>query len=148
MNKKILLTIIIVISFFLGFFMSYYISIHPQKVKTPLPNMILNNPMLKSLYANIEGKLAEKNKDYMILTKNGIKTTIYLSEDNGLTSFKIKKGNRFENIEYEDIPTGSYLSGGISVNLEKNTTSDNHHKLKIGDVIGHSFILNPDKNKP
>lgn len=140
--KKNLIFVIIFVFVCLSFTGGYLIAKKDKTVEVveeiPVPNEFTNNPALQQLNANVKGEIVEKNQEFFTLEDSGRKVTLYY-ERNGISSFTNKEGGA--NILYDDLSTGDYLEGGISVIISFDNTIGRTGNRKQGDIIAHSFTV-------
>lgn len=139
MNKRLMFVALFSIcftAFAAGFFLERNLPKNPPASYIPFPPEFLTSPLIGTFYANVEGTVRDKKKDFMILQKDNKIIKVLIAEDSGLTTF----GKGKNEIKFEDIKIGDSLKGGISI-IVKPTPSDISKQRKIGDIVGHRFTV-------
>ena len=123
------LLILALIGFISGFLINRQLPKASQQTQIPLPPEFIVSPLIDTFYANVEGKVMDKGKDYMVLQKDNNNIQILIEESIGRTTFAKQSGKTLTEIHFNDVKIGDYLKGGISIDV------------KGVKIVGHRFTV-------
>lgn len=126
----------------LGGLTKYKLAQSSQPPSIPIPQELLASYLIKALYANVEGKVAEKGPNYIILQKGNYKLRIRVAENIGLTTFQKKTPSGSTPLNFKDINIGDALTGGVSIVMAPSLPGQNFNR---GDIVAHALIVTPTK---
>lgn len=123
----------------------------PASSKEPVmyndaPDMytLITQSSVDHLYANAQGSVASKATDSFVIEKDGNRLTIFVEEDQGITTFN--DGSEVNPLNptkphFVDLKVGQTVKGGVSIFVSKQSTIGTTPSRSQGDIIAHYMTI-------